>query len=70
MAGYPKVDRGNPYLVAAFTGHVVDSLPWGRGWMAGQVGGGGGGGYGGLASVRVGETCLLAWLFGRAGCKQ
>jgi hypothetical protein len=37
MAGYPKVDKGNPYLVAAFTGHVVDSLPWGRGWMAPQV---------------------------------
>ncbi|KAI8474616.1 MAG: hypothetical protein J3K34DRAFT_465451, partial [Monoraphidium minutum] len=34
MPGYPKVDRGNPYLVAAYSGHVVDSLPWRRGWMA------------------------------------
>ena len=35
---YPKVDKGNPYLVAAYTGHVVDSLPWGRGWRAPKVG--------------------------------
>jgi hypothetical protein len=31
MAGYPKVDRGNPYLAARYDGIVVDSQPWARG---------------------------------------
>lgn len=31
MAGYPKVDRGNPYLAARYDGLVVDSQPWARG---------------------------------------
>jgi hypothetical protein len=31
MPGYPKVDRGNPYLAARYDGVVVDSQPWARG---------------------------------------
>jgi hypothetical protein len=31
MPGYPRVDRGNDYLMTRFDGAVVDGLPWGRG---------------------------------------
>jgi hypothetical protein len=38
MPGYPKVDRGNPYLAARYDGVVVDSQPWARGDGAVVVG--------------------------------
>lgn len=34
MPGYPRMDIGNPYLTARYDGRIVDSLPWGRGWLA------------------------------------
>jgi hypothetical protein len=34
MPGYPRIDRGNPYLTARYDHGIVDSLPWGRGWSA------------------------------------
>jgi hypothetical protein len=34
MPGYPRMDMGNPYLTARYDGRIVDSLPWGRGWLA------------------------------------
>lgn len=37
MPGYPRVDAGNPYLAALYSRAVVDSLPWGRGWLAPEV---------------------------------
>jgi hypothetical protein len=27
------MDIGNPYLTARYDGRIVDSLPWGRGWL-------------------------------------
>jgi len=39
MAGYPKVDRGNPYLAARYDGVVIDSQPWARGDGAAPGGG-------------------------------
>lgn len=34
MPGYPRMDVGNPYLTARYDSCIVDSLPWGRGWLA------------------------------------
>jgi hypothetical protein len=34
MPNYPRIDKGNPYLTSRYDGRVVDSLPWGRGWLA------------------------------------
>lgn len=31
IPGYPRVDRGNDYLMARFDGAVLDAQPWGRG---------------------------------------
>jgi len=31
MANYPRVDAGNPYLLARYDGAVVDGKPWGKG---------------------------------------
>lgn len=33
MPGYPRMDVGNPYLTARYDSYIVDSLPWGRGWL-------------------------------------
>lgn len=38
MPGYPKVDRGNPYLAARYDAVVVDSQPWAHGDGAVDVG--------------------------------
>jgi hypothetical protein len=34
MAGYPRIDKANPYLTSRYDGGIVDSLPWGHGWLA------------------------------------
>ncbi|KAF6263462.1 hypothetical protein COO60DRAFT_1635090 [Scenedesmus sp. NREL 46B-D3] len=34
MPGYPRIDVGNPYLTARYDHGIVDSLPWGSGWLA------------------------------------
>lgn len=34
MPGYPRMDVGNPYVTARYDSYIVDSLPWGRGWLA------------------------------------
>jgi hypothetical protein len=34
MPGYPRIDKGNPYLTARYDHGIVDSMPWGRGWPA------------------------------------
>ncbi|CAM6098078.1 unnamed protein product [Calypogeia fissa] len=31
MPGYPRVDRGNPYLISRYDGLIVDAKPWGKG---------------------------------------
>ena len=31
IPGYPRIDRGNDYLMARFDGAVLDAQPWGRG---------------------------------------
>lgn len=55
MPGYPKVDRGNPYLLARYDARILDSQPWGRGRLPpplpGSEGGEGGGDTGGGADA-------------------
>ncbi|KAL2645335.1 hypothetical protein R1flu_012922 [Riccia fluitans] len=31
LPGYPRVDRGNPYLISRFDGLILDGKSWGRG---------------------------------------
>ncbi|KAL3698291.1 hypothetical protein R1sor_012367 [Riccia sorocarpa] len=31
MPGYPRVDRGNPYLISRYDGLILDGKSWGRG---------------------------------------
>ena len=54
MHNYPKVDKKNPYLTARYDGGVVDSKPWGRGWM--WVEEGGAGEHGGQGATAVAQT--------------